>query len=138
MAVTPQWDKALVDPIAVIRCIPGVQSVEPEGPMSYAICVTTGIGPIRFRLEGKAAIESPDPHRWGARVTLHERLAGTIYGYFELGEAEEQMLAITADVTLGGRLGELAQPLLRKKAADMVRGFQGNFLNLLTQLNSNK
>lgn len=127
------WEAATRDPVALIRCIPGVQSVESLDANSYRLQAVSGIGPVRLKLQGIARISAPEPRTLVADVTLQEPIAGTIYGTFRL-KAAEGGIALEADVTLGGRLGEFAQPLLRKKADETVKGFQKNVEALVASL----
>ncbi|MBX5468107.1 MAG: hypothetical protein K6U14_11540 [Firmicutes bacterium] len=120
------WQAATEDPAALIACIPGVTAVEPIQTGLYRIQAVNGIGPVRLRLEGTARLQRPAPNQLVAEVTLQD-MAGTVYGIFRL-TAQSDGIALDADVTLGGRLGEFAQPLIRKRAEETVRGFQQNLM----------
>lgn len=126
----PRWDRAQADPQSLIACIPGILEVLPEEGGSFAVKAVNGIGPVRLKLSGTAKVSHPDADSLLAEVTLHEPIAGTIYGTFHLHRMGE-LVELDADLTLGGRLGEFAQPLLRKKAQDTVKGFQKNLQTLV-------
>lgn len=127
----PDWKRAKDDPVALISCIPGIQQVEDAGDGTFTVKAVNGIGPVRLKLNGTAKVTEPDDGSLTADVTLHEPIAGTIYGTFTLRTIGDESVSLDADLTLGGRLGEFAQPLLRKKAQDTVKGFQKNLLALL-------
>lgn len=129
----PDWQRAKDDPMALIGCIPGIQHVEEGQDGTYTVQAVNGIGPVRLKLNGTAKVTEPDTSSLIADVTLHEPIAGTIYGTFTLRTISDQNVALEAELTLGGRLGEFAQPLLRKKAQDTVKGFQKNLLALLAK-----
>lgn len=130
---------ALNDHISLIRCLPGCQAVEPAGDgdgggavgTPYRVRLTTGIGPIRLQVTGRAEIQSDDPARkLTARVNLGDARAGSIHGVFALtarpGDGGQNELRIEADVALAGKLGEFGTPLLRRKADQTVREFGEN------------
>lgn len=126
----PKWQQAQENPQALIGCIPGVQEIQAQPDGSFVVKAVNGIGPVRLKLNGTAKVTIPDPDSLLAEVTLHEPIAGTIYGTF-LMHHQNGRVALDADLTLGGRLGEFAQPLLRKKAQDTVKGFQKNLVAFL-------
>jgi carbon monoxide dehydrogenase subunit G len=123
----PTAARTLRDPIAVIRCIPGVQRCEP-GADGYDLGALVGVGPVHLHLRGTAVVAAED-HRLTATVSLHDPLAGSIYGSFAVTLAEGAV-AVKADVVVGGRLGEFAAPLLRRKAEESVRAFAANLARL--------
>ena len=122
----PTEATTLRDPAAVIKCIPGVERCEP-GPEGYDLTAAVGLGPVRLRLRGTAAVAAEE-RSLTATVSLHEA-AGSIYGTFavQLGDGT---VAVKADVVVGGRMGEFAAPLLRREAEESVRGFAANLSRL--------
>jgi carbon monoxide dehydrogenase subunit G len=122
---------ALSDRAAVIRCIPGVDAVEPNPGEagSFALRASVGLGPVRLRFSGTATVTDTDVGGWSADVSLHDARSGSIYGRFGL-RPTERGIAVESDVVLGGRLGEFAAALLRRKAEDSVRAFAANLARL--------
>jgi carbon monoxide dehydrogenase subunit G len=118
----------LADRPSVIRCIPGVESVEPAGE-GYALASAVRLGPVRLRFSGTATVRDAGAGGWAADVSLHDPLSGSIYGAFALRPTAGG-IAVEADVTLGGRLGEFAAALLRRRAEETVRGFAANLARL--------
>jgi len=123
----PTEATSLGDPAAVIRCIPGVERCEPDGE-GYALGAVVALGPVRLRLSGRATIQSGGGGLT-ADVSLHDALAGSIYGSFAVALAAGAV-SVKAEVVVGGKLGEFAAPLLRRKAEDAVRGFAANLSKL--------
>jgi carbon monoxide dehydrogenase subunit G len=120
---TTATEAALADPAAVIGCIPGVERCEP-GADGYDLTAVVAVGPVRLRLTGRATL-TPADGGLTAAVSLHDALAGSIYGTFAVALGEGAV-TVRADVVVGGRLGEFAAPILRRKAEESVRAFAAN------------
>lgn len=118
----------LGDRAKVIACIPGVESVQ-EGEGGFDLRARVGLGPVKLRFTGTAAVRETGEGGWEADVSLHDPLSGSIYGVFALRPSPGG-LSIEAEVTPGGRLGEFAAPLLRQKAEKTVREFGQNLVRL--------
>ncbi|HEV2359716.1 MAG TPA: SRPBCC domain-containing protein [bacterium] len=144
------WD-ALADTERLIRCIPGCEAVEPAagdaaggpgrepvpaGAETYSVRVATGLGPVRLRAAGIAAVRrDPSARSVTAKVSLADPRAGAMYATMTLevrpaadGRSE---LRLAADVVLASKMGEFAQPLLRHKADQTVRQFVQNLTEAL-------
>lgn len=136
--------QAMQDSERLIRCLPGCESVEPaaageeaggEGDGSegetYQVVLKTGLGPVRLRMAGSARLRR-EAGRTAlvADVNLKDRFAGSLYGTFTLEararDAEKSEILLDADVVMGGKMGEFAQPILRRKADQTVKEFAGN------------
>lgn len=145
--VDAAWD-ALADTERLIRCIPGCEAVErtagdavhealveaepaAAGVETYRVRVATGLGPVRLRAAGSAAVRrDPAARAMTAKVSLADSRAGAMYGTMTLevrpaagGRSE---LHLAADVVLASKMGEFAQPLLRHKADRTMREFARN------------
>lgn len=126
-AARERLQAVLADRARVIRCIPGVDSVEPEGE-GFALRAGVGLGPVKLRFTGQATVRDDDGG-WVADVSLHDSLSGSVYGTFRLRPGDATV-GVDADVTLGGRLGEFAAAILRQKAEKTVREFAVNLARL--------
>lgn len=126
------------DPVAVARCLPGVESVQPDPDGRFSVVLATGFGPVRLRFQGKAQLQyDAAAHRLQADVTMSDARSGNVYGKFLLelqpvapGSPASQM-QLSADVAIGGKLGEFAQPLLKRKADQVVQEFAANVQRLM-------
>ncbi len=121
----------LADVPRVAVCVPGVQDVTLVGDDEYEGRLRVRLGPVGFTLTGQAQVEQ------GENGTLHARGGGrdrrigagvdaVIEARVEPLDAGDSELRVTADVQFSGRLAELGQPLIRRKADAMVRDFAKN------------
>ena len=123
---------ALFDDVpAVAGCMPGVQEVAAIEPDVYEGSIRVRLGPLGFSIAGRARLDRREDGVWrlqgegrdarvgaGVQATLEVRLD-------ELAPRRTEV-AITADVQFSGRLAELGQPLIRRRADSMVREFAEN------------
>ena len=137
-AEVPRTWATLQDPLRLAACLPGVESVEAVADGRIRAQVVTALGPVRLRFMADAQVSGePEGHTIVAEVSLRDGRAGTVAGRFDLTVAERAddaasaELLLEADVVIGGKLGEFAQPLLRRKADQMVREFVSNVQRLL-------
>lgn len=121
---------------AVAACVPGVQDFEETGSDTYSGNLKVRLGPIAFTVAGDARVSRTEDGAWrmigegrdrrigaGATVTLEARLA-------EL-DPDTTEVQLDADIQLSGRLAELGQALIRRKADALVRDFARNLQQAL-------
>ncbi len=134
VAAPRDWVWAFVlDIPKVAGCVPGVTKVEPDGADRYKGTLGVSMGPIKLNFEGNISVEEQDDENWRAtlRSEAAERKIGgglnaeTRLSLLEHGAAETE-LVINTNATLLGRLGEFGQPLIRKKADDILKEFAKN------------
>lgn len=126
----------LEDVPAVAACVPGVQDFEETGSDTYSGSLKVRLGPVAFTVAGDARVSLTEDGAWrmsgegrdrrigaGATVTLEARLA-------ELGPGTTEV-HIDADIQFSGRLAELGQALIRRKADALVRDFARNLQQAL-------
>ncbi|MCZ7171551.1 SRPBCC domain-containing protein, partial [Salmonella enterica] len=56
------WE-ALNDTALLQRCIPGCESIEPDGGNAYLLSMTAAVGPVKAKFKGRMAlqdIQAPD------------------------------------------------------------------------------
>lgn len=128
----------LQDPIALIRCMPGVEDVEPQDDGHLAVILSTGLGPIRLRFRGSAQVRyEVERRQMQADVTMSDSRSGSVYGQFlmavqgDVAGVNGSELVLTAEVAIGGKLGEFAQPLLKRKADQVVKEFAARIQELV-------
>jgi carbon monoxide dehydrogenase subunit G len=120
----------LEDVPAVAQCVPGVEGLQAVEPDVYEGKVRVRIGPLGMSIAGRARLER-EGDIWrlhgegrdgrvgaGAKAVLEATLA-------ELAPARTEV-RIDADVQFSGRLAELGQPLIKRKAEAMVQEFAQN------------
>ncbi len=125
-------DTALGDIPRVARLIPGVEEVRETPDGSFEGTLKVRVGPIGLSLEGTVDVEQDAAAgRWAMRARAQDRRMGggvsaTIDVHVSALTPDTTELDITGDVQLMGRLGELGQPLIKRKASDLIEGFAAN------------
>jgi len=128
----PLWD-FLMDVPKVARSLPGVETVSQVDDATYQGTLKVRVGPISLNLQGKIFLEERDRASWRAalRAEASDRMAaGAVKGKtsMQLKEisAEETELLVETDVSILGKIGEFGQPIIRKKADQMLQQFVEN------------
>ena len=134
----PLWN-FLMDVPKVAQSLPGVESVNRIDDTTYQGTLKVRVGPIALHLQGKIILEEQDKERWRAalRAEANDRMAaGAVKGKTsmelkELGPKETE-LVVETDVNILGKIGEFGQPIIRKKADQMLQQFIENIKRQLT------
>jgi carbon monoxide dehydrogenase subunit G len=133
------WD-FLMDVPKVAQSLPGVESVSQLDETTYQGTLKVRVGPISLNLQGKIILEERDRERWRAALRAEandRRAAGAVKGktIMELKEIspKETELLVETDVNILGKIGEFGQPIIRKKADQMLQQFIENIKRQLTQ-----
>lgn len=139
VAREPLW-QFLMDVPKVAESLPGVESVSRIDDTTYQGTLKVRVGPISLNLQGRIIVEERDRERWRAslRAEANDRMAaGAVKGKtnMELKEvsANETELLVETDVNILGKIGEFGQPIIRKKADQMLQQFVENMKRQLTQ-----
>ena len=129
-------DKAwalLLDIPQVAPCIPGVQDVESDGENQFKAVMQVRVGPVRLNFSGTINILEQDREKGEAhfRVEAADRkVGGSIRAdmTMQLNElsADESELVIVTDTVFMGKIGELGQPIIRRKAKATLEDFAKN------------
>jgi carbon monoxide dehydrogenase subunit G len=112
------------------RCLPGLEEIHQTGEDTYDGRVAVRLGPMGFHIGGTARLER-DTDKWKLIGEGRDRRVGAgVVASVEarlndLPSSRTEVL-ISADVQFSGRLGELGQPLIKRKADSMVKEFAGN------------
>jgi hypothetical protein len=132
VARQPLWE-FLMDVPKVAQSMPGVESVQPIDDTTYQGALKVRVGPISLNLQGKIIVEERDQQNWRAslRAEANDRMAaGAVKGKtsMQLKEtsAKETELLVETDVNILGKIGEFGQPIIRKKADQMLQEFVAN------------
>ncbi len=128
----PLWD-FLMDVPKVAKSLPGVETVSQIDDTTYQGTLKVRVGPISLNLQGKIIMEERDRGNWRAalKAEASDRMAaGAVKGRTsmelkEIGPKETEFLVET-DVNILGKIGEFGQPIIRKKADQMLREFVEN------------
>ena len=132
VAREPLWD-FLMDVPKVAKSLPGVETISQIDDTTYQGTLKVRVGPISLNLQGKIIMEQRDRGSWRAalRAEASDRMAaGAVKGKTtmelkEIGPKETELLVET-DVNILGKIGEFGQPIIRRKADQMLKEFVEN------------
>ena len=119
-------------------CIPGLKDITQDGETSYQATLQARVGPMGMNLSGVITILSQDAESGDAHFLVEandRRVGGGVKTNMSMKitakSPTETELEIVADTTFMGRLGELGQPLIRRKARNTLEDFSKNLRKLL-------
>jgi carbon monoxide dehydrogenase subunit G len=121
--------KLVTDVPAAARCVPGVAAVTPSGSGKYKGSLLVQLGPVRLVLDGDIAMTSTDEAEGKASIRADAkdtRLGGTVRATMDLAlvdKGEDTELRIASDVQIAGRIGEFGQPVIQRKADQLMTQF---------------
>lgn len=124
-------DPALVygllhDPEVLARCIPGCESLTPEGPGEYSTTLKVGISSIQGVYRAKVKLDDSTPPARFRIVIDAKGPQGFVRGGgdIELSPAEaDTVVSYRGDAQLGGTLAGVGQRMLQGAAKMMVSQF---------------
>lgn len=126
------WD-LLADVATAARCVPGVLEVAPDGEGRYRGTLRARVGPMSVTLSGTVTVQQREPESGRARFLVEasdRRLGGGVKTDMVMQltarSPAETELTIETDTTFMGRLGELGQPVIRRKAQSTIEEFARN------------
>ena len=117
----------------VARCVPGLVDFEDLGDGRYGGTLRVSVGPISLAMKGIVRYLSKDEA--AARAVLSAaatdaRAAGSVKAETTIQLTAEHPSATRLDVrteaTILGRLGEFGQPIIRRKAEQLINEFARN------------
>ena len=119
-------------------CIPGIKDVTPDGENRYQATLQARVGPMGMTLSGTITILSQDAESGEAAFLIEagdRRVGGGVKTNLTMKvtaqSPNETELEIVSDTTFMGRLGELGQPIIRRKARNTLEEFSRNLGKLL-------
>ena len=119
-------------------CIPGIKDVILDGEGRYQASLQARVGPMGINLSGTITVLSQDAASGEAEFLVEandRRVGGGVKTNMTMKlntkTPDESELEITADTTFMGRLGELGQPIIRRKARNTLEDFTKNLNKLL-------
>lgn len=122
----------LTDVPAVVACIPGAELTGERGDGVYTGVFHVRIGPMTATLEGEGRLERDDAAKSGRLSGKGVDRAGgsrasVAMQYAVSAENGGSAIAVTADVTLTGRLGQVGRTgLVKDIAGQLTREFAAN------------
>jgi uncharacterized protein len=121
--------KLVTDVPAAARCVPGVAAVTPSGAGKFKGSLLVQLGPVRLVLDGDIALTSTDEAAGKASLRADAkdtRLGGTVRATMDLAlvdKGADTELRISSDVQIAGRIGEFGQPVIQRKADQLMTQF---------------
>jgi len=113
-------------------CMPGVTEVIHTQDDEYQGVIQVQVGPMKFQLTGTVDVQrAPDTKSWTMKARAQDnRVNGGVQATINAMLAEQSSnvanLNVTADVQFLGRIGTLGQPLIKRKADQMIEAFTKN------------
>jgi carbon monoxide dehydrogenase subunit G len=128
----------VMDVPSMAKCIPGVESVEDLGNEKYKVVMKIRVGPIGLTLNSElSVVEKNEQTRTAAlRVDAADKRVGgavksTMTMHLEAAGTGTKMNVVT-DAQVMGRIGDFGQPVIRKKADQMLQEVASNLRKALT------
>lgn len=124
------WE-ALNDTALLQHCIPGCESIQPDGDNAYQLVMTAAVGPVKARFKGRMSltdIQAPDSYtiqfdgqggaagfgKGNARVRLEP-------------DGDETVLSYTVHAQVGGKIAQIGSRLVDGAARKMAEAFFTRF-----------
>jgi carbon monoxide dehydrogenase subunit G len=124
---------ALNDPGMLKGCIPGCDTIEPDGENAYRIALAAKVGPVAAKFAGRMQLSDVDPPRG---YTLSFDGQGGAAG-FARGEAKVTLvpaengaataLSYTVKAQVGGKIAQIGSRLVDGAAQKLADDFFGRF-----------
>ncbi|WP_233846198.1 CoxG family protein [Paraburkholderia sp. HD33-4] len=133
LPVTQQqtWD-ALNDTEMLRACIPGCESIDPDGENAYLVALSAAVGPVKARFKGRMQLTDIDaPNSYKIVFEGQGGAAGFAKGNAQVtleadGDAATK-LSYTANAQVGGKLAQIGSRLVdgaaRKIAGEFFKRF---------------
>jgi carbon monoxide dehydrogenase subunit G len=111
-------------------CVPGLKDLKDLGDDAYEATIRVKIGPIGLNVGGKAKIDR-QAEGWHVKGEGNDRRVGAgmtadVDAKIEELAPDKTEVEIIADVVFAGRLAEMGQPLIKRKADSFVGEFTQN------------
>ncbi len=116
----------VMDVPQVAKCLPGTDAVQSLGDDKYAVNVKVKVGPIGLTLKSEIAIVTADAETRVASLRLDandKRVGGAVKATMTMRLEEAgtgTKMHVATDATIMGRMGDFGQPMIRKKADQML------------------
>ncbi|WNC89647.1 carbon monoxide dehydrogenase subunit G [Paraburkholderia sp. FT54] len=125
------WD-ALNDTEILRACIPGCESIDPDGENAYVVALSAAVGPVKARFKGRMQLTDIEaPNSYSIVFEGQGGAAGFAKGNAHVsleadGEAATK-LSYTASAQVGGKLAQIGSRLVdgaaRKIAGEFFKRF---------------
>jgi uncharacterized protein len=113
-------------------CVPGLTDLKDLGNDEYEGTIRVRIGPLGLNVGGHAQVErGSEDGSWRVKGEGRDRRVGAsmtanVEAKLEEVDPQQTTVEVVADVQFAGRLAELGQPLIKRKADSFVQEFAQN------------
>ena len=111
-------------------CVPGVEEVRPSGDDSFQGAMALRVGPLALKMGGTLGVVERDEtaHRLVVQVSAEDRrLASAAEARVTVAltapDTTSTEVAIEADTTVRGKLGQFGQAMIKHAADDVLKRF---------------
>ncbi len=119
-------------------CVPGLKELTPDGQDRFRASIQARVGPMGLTLSGTILVLEQDREKGEARFQIDgsdRRLGGSLRAVMTIHlhpqtQSQTELLIVT-DTTFMGKLGEMGQPVIHRKARSTMEGFARNLAKLL-------
>jgi|AP82_1055514.scaffolds.fasta_scaffold186819_1 carbon monoxide dehydrogenase subunit G len=124
-------------------CVPGLKEITPDGENRFKAVLQVRVGPMGLNFTGTVMVLETDEDRGEARIQVEaadRRVGGSIKADMTVkltsaeatgGGSAQTRLSIITETAFMGKLGELGQPLMRRKAATTIEEFAKNLAKIV-------
>jgi len=124
------WD-ALNDVDLLKQCIPGCESIEPDGENAYLLALTAAVGPVKARFKGRMALlDIAAPDSYTIQFDGQGGAAGFGKGSAKVtlaAEGDETLLTYAVQAQVGGKIAQIGSRLVDAAARKMADAFFARF-----------
>jgi carbon monoxide dehydrogenase subunit G len=127
----------VMDVPSMAKCIPGVESVEDLGNEKYKVVMKIRVGPIGLTLNSELSVVSKDEATRTAALRVDaadKRVGGAVKSTMTMhleANGTGTKMQVETDAQVMGRIGDFGQPVIRKKADQMLQEVANNLRKAL-------
>lgn len=131
-SVDTVWN-ALNDPVILKECIPGCESIEPDGENAYKIALAARVGPVAAKFNGRMRLSDvTPPHGYTLSFDGQGGAAGFAKGEAKVALAPGEngattALSYTVKAQVGGKIAQIGSRLVDAAAQKLADEFFGSF-----------
>ncbi|MGY8523607.1 CoxG family protein [Paracidovorax citrulli] len=128
---------ALNDTELLKRCIPGCESMEPDGDNAWLVALTAAIGPVKARFRGRMALQDIQaPDSYTIAFDGQGGAAGFGKGTASVKlepDGDETVLSYAVHAQVGGKIAQIGSRLVDGAARKMADSFFAAFRQALAE-----
>ncbi|NYH97832.1 hypothetical protein FHX63_000608 [Cupriavidus plantarum] len=127
---------ALNDPELLRQCIPGCESIEPDGENAWQLAMTAAVGPVKARFKGRMALQDIQaPESYTIAFDGQGGAAGFGKGVARVSlapDGDATLLTYAVQAQVGGKIAQIGSRLVDAAARKMADTFFARFTEVVT------